>query len=199
MHEFPNPSRTGCPGAEVLRGIAFRRIPLAQAEPWLEHISSCSPCYHDFSQFREAFRLHRMRVLIAVAASILVAASITGWALFQAYRGTRIAQVAVLDLRNRSLPRGVQPAPPAPPLEIPRKASRLDIYLPIGSSSGSYDVRILSSSGAPVLSTSGVASLENHITKLQVAVRLSSLRLGSYVLQIRKSGLEWNSYPARIR
>ncbi len=198
LHEFPNPGRTGCPGPEILKGIAFRRIPLAQAEPWLDHISSCSPCYHDFSQFREAFRLHRMRVLIAVAASILVLASITGWALFHAYRGTRTAQVAVLDLRNRSLPRGVQPASPGPPVEIPRTASRLDIYLPIGSSSGSYEVRVLSSSGAVVLSTAGVARLENHITKLQVAVHLFSLRPGSYVLQIRKSGLEWTSYPARI-
>ena len=199
LHEFPNPSRTGCPGTEILRGIAFRRIPLAQAEPWLDHISSCSPCYHDFSQFREAFRLHRMRVLIAVAASILVVASITGWALFHAYRGTQTPQVAVLDLRNRSLPRGVQPAPAGPPLEIPRTASRLDIYLPIGSSTGPYEVRILSSYGATVLSTSGVASLENHMTALQVAVSLSPLRPGSYVLEIRKSGLEWNSYPALVR
>jgi hypothetical protein len=199
LQEFPNPGRTGCPGPEILKGIAFHRVPLAQAEPWLDHITSCSPCYRDFSQFRETFRVRRTRVLIAVAASILVIASIAGWALFQTYRGTRTVQVAVLDLRNRSLPRSVQPAPAAPPLEIPRAASRLDIYLPIGSSSGPYEVRILSSSGATVLITGGVASLENHITELQVALRLSSLRSGSYVLQIRKSGLEWNSYPAVVR
>ena len=199
LSEFPNPNRTGCPGPEILKGIAFRRIPLAEAEPWLDHISSCSPCYHDFSQFREAFRLRRTRVLIAVAASILVIASIASWALFQAYRGPRTAQVAVLDLRNQSLPRGVQPAPAVPPLEIPRSVSRLEIYLPIGSSSGSYDVRLLSPSGTPVLSTSGVASLENHITKLQLAVRLSSLRPGSYVLEIRKGGLEWTPYSLYLR
>lgn len=130
-----------------------------------------------------------------MAAGILVAASIGSWALFQTYRGTQTSQVAVLDLRNRSLPRGLQPVPAGPPLEIPRTVSRLDIYLPIGSSEGPYDVRILSPSGAPVLTASGIAKLKDHITSLQVAVGLSSAHPGSYILQIRKTGLGWNSYP----
>ena len=39
-------------------------MPLAQAEPWLNHLTSCSPCYRDFNQFREA---HQLAVLHANA------------------------------------------------------------------------------------------------------------------------------------
>ncbi len=31
--EFPNPQRVGCPGSAVLRGIAFRKLRLAEVEP----------------------------------------------------------------------------------------------------------------------------------------------------------------------
>jgi hypothetical protein len=172
---------------------------LAQAEPWLNHITSCSPCYRDFSQFREAYQRRRNLTLLAVAASILVVASIGGWALVQRHRGAQLAQTAVLDLRNRSVARGNQPVPNEPPLEVSRIVSRLDIYLPIGSSEGPYDIRILTPSGTPVLTASGIAKLKDHITSLQVAVSLSSAHPGRYILQIRRAGLEWNSYPLLLR
>jgi hypothetical protein len=172
---------------------------LAQAEPWLNHIASCSPCYRDFSQFREAYQRRRNLTLLAVAASILVVASIGTWALVQRHRGAQLAQTAVLDLRNRSVARGTQPIPTQPPLEISRTVSRTDIYLPIGSSEGHYDVRVLTPSGAPVLAASGIAKLKDHITSLRVTVSLSSAHPGRYILQIRKAGLEWNSYPLLLR
>ena len=52
LWEFPNPSRTGCPPAEVLRSIASHNMPLTEAEKWLDHLCSCSPCYRDFCKFR---------------------------------------------------------------------------------------------------------------------------------------------------
>lgn len=52
--EFPNPARTGCPTAEVLRSIALHKMPLLEAEKWLDHLTSCSPCYRDFCHFRVA-------------------------------------------------------------------------------------------------------------------------------------------------
>ncbi len=75
LKEFPNPERVGCPGSELLRGIASRKVPLAQAEPWLNHLTSCSPCFRDFNQFREAYQRVRRRILLVVAASILVVAT----------------------------------------------------------------------------------------------------------------------------
>ena len=199
LKEFPNPERIGCPGSEVLRGIASRKVPLAQAEPWLDHLTSCSPCYRDFSQFREAFELRRKRTLLAVAASILIAASVAGWALAHRHEETQYAQTAVLDLRNRSVSRGTEPNPGEPPLELSRAVSHLNIYLPLGSPEGPYDVRLVTPSGESVLTASGIAKLNDHATSFQLEAGLASNRAGRYLLQVRKAGLEWNSYTLLLR
>ena len=53
---FPNPQRVGCPDPAVLRGIAFRELRLADIQQWLDHLSSCSPCYQDFTELRKQAR-----------------------------------------------------------------------------------------------------------------------------------------------
>ena len=199
LREFPNPERVGCPPSEVLKDMASHRVPLAEAENWLDHLGSCSPCYRDFSQFQKSYQLRRKRTLLAIAASILVCASIGGWALVRWHNRNEIAQVAVLDLRNWSVTRSVEPNPGVKPLEVNREASRLSILLPLGSSEGEYDVRIAKQSGELLMAATGVAKLGNGVTALQVAVNLSSVSPGSYVLQIRKADLEWNSYPLVLR
>src|SRR5713226_4572998 len=105
LKEFPNPERMGCPGPDTLKRIASRKMPLTEAEKWLDHLGSCSPCYRDFSQFRKAQELRRNRTLLAVAASILIAAGIAGWVLLQKHNEALVAQTAVLALRNRSVAR----------------------------------------------------------------------------------------------
>jgi len=195
LKEYPNPERSGCPGSDVLRRIASRKMALPEAEKWLDHLGSCSPCYRDFSQFQKAYQLRRKRTLLAIAASILVAASIGGWALVQKHNKTQITQTAVLDFRNWSVTRGIESNPEVKPLEISHKVSRLEIYLPMGSSEGQYDIRIATASGESLVTASGIAKLKNGVTALRVAMRLSSLGPGTYILQIRKTGLEWNAYP----
>ena len=199
LKEFPNPERVGCPGSEVLRGIASRKVPLAQAEPWLDHLTSCSPCYRDFSQFREAYELRRKRTFLAVAASILIVASVAGWALAHRHEETQYAQTAVLDLRNRSVSRGTEPNPGEPPMELSRAVSHLNVYLPLGSPEGPYEVRIVGLSGEPLASTSGIAKVSNYIQMVTVIINVSSARPGGYILQVRKVGLEWSSYPLLLR
>ena len=199
LKEFPNPERIGCPDSEVLRGIAFHKVPLAEAEPWLDHLTSCSPCYRDFSQFRAAYELRRKRTLLAVAPSILIVASIAGWALAHRHEGPQYAQSAVLDLRNRSVSRGTEPNPGEPPLELSREVTHLNIYLPLGSPEGPYEVRIVGLSGEPLASTNGIAKVSNYIPMLPVTVNLTSSRPGGCILQVRKSGLEWSSYPLVLR
>ena len=56
LEGFPNPTRTGCPSAEVLKSIASHEMPLSEAEKWLDHLGSCSPCYSDFREFQAAHR-----------------------------------------------------------------------------------------------------------------------------------------------
>ena len=86
-----------------------------------------------------------------------------------------------------------------PPLELSREVTHLNIYLPLGSPEGAYEVRIVGLSGEPLASTNGVAKVSNYIPMLPVAVNLSSSRPGAYILQIRKVGLEWSSYPLVLR
>jgi hypothetical protein len=51
LRNYPNPDRTGCPGAEILREMAQREFP--HEDPfWDEHVSHCSPCYREFLDFR---------------------------------------------------------------------------------------------------------------------------------------------------
>jgi len=110
-----------------------------------------------------------------------------------------VAQTVVLDLRNRSLPRGTEPNPNEQPLEVNRAATRWNIYLPLGSSEGHYDIRIVTPSGELLFATDGTANLTDHITSLQIPSSVLSSRPGRYVLQIRKTGSEWSSYPLLLR
>jgi hypothetical protein len=199
LKEFPNPDRAGCPGSDVLKRIASHEMPLPEAEKWLDHLTSCSPCYGDFSQFQAAHQRRRTQRLLAIAASILIAIGIAGWVLFQKHHESLVAQTAVVDLRNRSIPRGTEPNPAEPPLEVSRAATSWNIYLPIGSSEGPYEVRILTSSGESVLTTSGLAQFKNEVTSLPVAVVPSSMGPGRYTLQVRKVDSEWNSYILLLR
>ena len=199
LREFPNPERVGCPPSEVLKGMASRRVPLAEAEKWLDHLGSCSPCYRDFSQFQKAHQLRRRRTVLAIAASILICASAAGWGLVRWHNRNEIAQVAVLDLRNRSATRGSEPNPEVKPLQVSREASRLGILLPLGSSEGEYDVRIATQSGESLVTAIGTAKLSSGVTTLRVMLRMSSVSPGTYILQIREVGLEWNSYPLTLR
>src|SRR6202030_1858385 len=103
-------------------------------EKWLDHLGSCSPCYSDFLQFQAAVRRRHMQALLTVAASILIVASLASWAVLRGQKQPLVAQTAVIDLRNRSVPRGPESNPAEPPLEIGRNVSRLEVYLPLGSS-----------------------------------------------------------------
>jgi hypothetical protein len=203
--EFPNPDRIGCLDPKVLRDIASHRMPLAQAESYFGHLSTCSPCYRDFCNMRDAAAVVRKRVLFAVAASILVIASILSGAWYERHHEQQFARTAIIDLRNFSFPRGSEPAPDGLPLQIRWTASRLTIFLPLGSSEGRYDVRIISPSGAVIAMTGGAAKIQDHATVLIVPISTSSTSTGHFVLQIRKNdpedknGLDWISYPLELR
>ena len=199
LKEFPNPDRTGCPGSDVLKRIASHEMPLAEAEKWLDHLTSCSPCYREFSELQAGYRHRRMQTILAIAASILIVVGVAGWALFFRQKGPLVVQTAVLDLRNRSIPRGTEPNPGEQPLEVSREVRHLDVYLPLGSAEGPYEMRIATTAGSEVFATRGVASLKDGLTSIQAVVHLSSASPGQYVFQVRRPGSEWNSYPLMLR
>jgi hypothetical protein len=199
LKDFPNPERIGCPGADVLKKIASHDVPLSEAQKWLDHLGSCSPCYADFKRFREAFERQRRQRWLAAAAGILLAVGVLGWALLHKRNESFVAQTAVLDLRDRSVARGGEPTPGEQPLELSRAVKRLSVYLPLGSAEGHYELRIATTAGGAIFTANGVASLKDGVTSMEAALDLSSAPSGRYVLQIRRPNSEWNSYPLLLR
>ena len=151
---------------------------------------------------------------MAIAATIVMVACFAGWALFLRQKAPLVlrpneppaprqeeplvTETAVLDLRDRSPQRG-EPGPALPPLEMARNVSNLRIYLPFGSDEGLYDVRLTTTPGEPLLVATGRAKLKQGLTSMGVDVPPSTTRQGRYILQIRKRGWEWSSFPLVVR
>ena len=154
--DFPNPQRIGCPGPAILKSIALHKLPLAEADPWLEHFSSCSPCFQEFSEIRKQAAGQRKQTRMWLAAAAMVLLAVAGWMWVRSRPSGQTAAVVVLDLRGRSTARGENPSETSqPPLEVPRSATSLNLELPIGSNEGAYDVALLNPSGAELFRTGG--------------------------------------------
>jgi hypothetical protein len=197
--EFPNPERVGCPDSSILRGIASHKLPLSQAAPWFDHLSACSPCFQDFNRFRReaAGQQRRIQVWLAAAAVLLFAFGGLLWVRSRALPHT--TDVAVLDLRDRSVARGQNPSEIGQaPLEIARTAKHLVLDLPIGSKEGSYEVALLNDTGGELLRATGTAQAEDRVVILRADVDFGSIHPGSYLLGVRRPGLEWIRFPARM-
>jgi hypothetical protein len=199
LKEFPNPDRVGCPGSDVLQRIASRGMPLSEADKWLDHLGSCSPCYRDFLQFQAAHRTQRRRNLLAIAASILIVASLASWAVLRHQNLLSVAQTAVLDLRNRSLSRGGESNLGEPQLAVNRRVKHLTVYLPLGSPEGPYEMRITTTAGGAVFTTTATASLKDGTTSVEAAVDLNSVPSGQYTFQVRKPDSGWSSYVVFLK
>src|SRR5437870_1573237 len=93
----------------MLRGIAQHKIPLSQADQWLNHLSVCTPCFQDFRRFRGEATAGRRRVFqMALAAAVLLIV-IGGLLLLRSRPSVQTATVTI-DLRERSIARGENPA-----------------------------------------------------------------------------------------
>ena len=197
--EFPNPERIGCPGTALIKGIAQGNVSLTEAEPWLDHLGSCSPCFQEFKEFRRQSAMQRRRVLTWVATAAVLLVAVGGWLLVRGRHSMETTDTAVLDLRERSVARGQgESGTGHAPLEIPRTAKHLILDLPIGSKEGPYEVGLLTEAGDQILRATGTAQLHDHITDLRVDIDLSSVQAGAYSLGVRQASLEWNRYPIRV-
>jgi hypothetical protein len=194
--EFPNPERVGCPGPEVLEGIASHKIPLSEAEKWLDHLGSCSSCFQDFKAIRRRLRVRRGFRLGGGLAILLVALAL--WFALRPHEVVKSNQTAMLDLRGYSIERGEQNTSSQAPFQLGRSIKHLILYLPIGSKDGSYDLALLNESGGELLHASGTAQVENHIVVLRVEVNVRDVPPGSYLLGLRQPGLEWTRFPVRV-
>ena len=167
--DFPNPQRVGCPDSGVLRGIALHKVPLAEADRWLDHFSSCSPCFQEFTQFRKQALDGRRRTQMWLAAAAMVFLVLAGWLWVKNRPSGQTAAVVILDLRGRATVRGENPRrgqSAAIERSSERKAS--DLGVADRKQRGEvYDVALLNPSGAELFRTSATAKLENHIVVLR--------------------------------
>jgi hypothetical protein len=197
--EFPNPGRIGCPGDALLKRIAQEKVSLIEAEPWLDHLGSCSPCFQEFKEFRRQSAIQRRHVLTLLATAAVLLFAVGGWLWVRARQSVEVTDTAVLDLRERSVARGQsEPDTGQAPLEIPRTAKHLVLDLPIGSKEGHYDIGLLTEAGDQILSATGIAQLHDHVTDLRVDIDLRSVQSGSYFLGVRQAGVEWSRYSIRV-
>ena len=197
--DFPNPQRVGCPDSAILKGMALHKVPLAEADPWLDHFSSCSPCFQEFTQFRKQALDRRRRTQMWFAAAAMIVLALAGWLWVRSRPTTQTTAVVVLDLRGRATLRGEgTPETGQAPLEVPRNARTLNLDLPIGSNEGTYDLALLNPVGDELFRTSATAKLENHIVVLRADVDLSGVSPGSYFLGVRQPGLEWTRFSIRL-
>ena len=192
--EFPNPGRVGCPGTAVLEGIASHRIPLSEAEKWLDHLGSCSPCFQEFTAIRNRRRKQR-RLRWGGGLAVLLA-SLALWFTVRPHKpGT---ETAVLDLRAYSGQRGEPTFSGQAPLQLQRNTKHLVLYLPVGSKEGSYEFALLDERGEELLHSSGTAQLENHIIVLRADTNGPVVPPGSYSLALREPGMEWTRFPVTV-
>ena len=196
--EFPNPERVGCPDSSILMAIASHKLPLEQAEPWFAHLSSCSPCFQDFTKFRKEATNQRRRVQVWLAAAAVLLFALGGL-LWVRSRPSLTTDIAVLDLRERSVARGQNPSDAGQaPLEIARTTKHLILDLPIGSKEGIYNLAFLNDAGAEVARATGTAKLEDHLVILRADIDIASIPPGPYLLGLRQPGLDWTKLPAHV-
>jgi len=199
LDNYPNAGRRGCPGSGVLKAIASRRLTLEEAEPWINHLSSCSPCTREFADLRKNSQRRRMVRLSAAAAGLLLAVAAGTWLLLRQPSGPAQFQAVTLDLTGQGILRGSEQNPPNPPLQLAKGHLDLTVYLPVGSESGMYEMQVVREPGRPIWSAQKEAKLENYKATLHVQADLTHLKPGLYLLAIRPNGWNWTYYPLLLK
>jgi len=206
---FPNPNRVGCPGTDVLRAIAFRKMERSRAKQWDSHLMECSPCFVEYVAFRDqALRQRRLRRLAVAAAIAVICVGV--WFAYKerllhtpneqiANHGTAVTYEAKLaDWRDQAPVRGAEGKTPAP-LEFNRGPIALTLYLPTGSEPGQYEVEVAEQLDQPLATASGSVTLQNGIAVLEVKLNLAGLRPGLYYLAVRQAGRTWAPYTVLLK
>ena len=185
--EFPNPKREGCPDKPKLRALA-RRETFPAVQDVVSHISHCSPCSQELTQFIRQYQSRQW--FYRAAAAVLIVVGIAAWAsqALMRSRDTYVPQLpsnvrtapepkpsqqpqepslqesqlpevqVVLDLRKRGISRGVDRSQDGD-LFLPKGRLKVSIFLPFGSDEGNYEVR-LSGRRDQIVTTKGRAAMQ---------------------------------------
>jgi hypothetical protein len=207
----PNPTREGCPPADLLTRLAHRELPIG--DPAYDHIGKCSPCYQELRaiQQADAKRLAatvRRKRLAYAAAAVLVLAILGSWFVMRetgslgGRTDASIAQVeqdVLLDLRPFAVTRGPEPAKEPDALVLPRARLRATILLEVGSEPGDYEIQIRDANQQPRANATSRATIVDFVTTLKTSLDTSILPPGSYQLAVRRDGEDWRLVPVQLR
>jgi hypothetical protein len=105
---------------------------------------------------------------------------------------------AQLDLRPYGLTRSDAQAN-RQPLVLPRGRITLTMLLPVGSEPGTYEIQLLDADLTSRASATATADIRDFVTTLQSTFDLSSVRSGGYQLAVRRTGQEWQLFPAHVQ
>jgi len=207
---YPNPDRVGCPGPAMLKSLGGRKMDLREAEQWLLHLGSCSPCFIEYTSFQKQSARRKTLELVLASAALLILAGVAGW-LWKGhwFRGTggkpNIATVmpyqkVTVDLRNRIVFRGEQPASAnSGPIQLPRGRLDLTLLLPKSDRPGNYEVRVSTELEKPLVTTTGIAVDQNGLPALKVKLDVSNLSPGGYLIAIDGARHERREYPLIVK
>jgi hypothetical protein len=201
----PNPTRTGCPGKDVLRSAARRALPIDH--PVFEHLAECSACYREFRQLQQPVRVpSRVRPALAAAAVVLIAVggvtyfgrnSVIG--LPGDTQTNATAQPLLIDYRGEGTTRSEAGDPAPKSVTVPRAMLETTILLPIGSEPGPYELRLLDGAKRSILAKEASGDLKDLAVRVNVNLDLRPLPSGAYILEIRRQGEDWDPHPLVIR
>ncbi len=207
---YPNPERVGCPGSDALRALAAKRVDLKDAQGWILHVGTCSPCFIDYEAFRKQAERRKTLFLTLAAAAVFILA-IAGIWLWKTkpFRQTagqpQLATVLpyekmTLDLRHWVVFRnGQAPSGSGGPIQFPRRKLQLTILLPAQSKAGNYKIQVSSVLEKPLVNAIGTAGIANGMTVLTAQLDVSRVNPGTYLLIIAKPGKQGRSYPLVVK
>ncbi|MFL6447360.1 MAG: hypothetical protein ACJ746_06675 [Bryobacteraceae bacterium] len=203
LHDYPNPERKGCPGAEFLKRLASDRASISLDDARLTHVARCSPCYREFVVYRNSVRKRSISRRASIAAGCAAAAGIALVGIRTSHRPNSEHWVQeTIDLSSNQVTRGTDSNPAAATKKISLSAKRLDltITLPLASPEGEYQVEVLNPNGKQAeVHANGKAFLKDGNTLLHVKLDLSSLRPDSYQIGIRRIPYDWFPIPVEVR
>ena len=206
----PNPSRVGCPPADMLRRLARRELPIGN--PAYDHFATCSPCYVELRTIQQvdaavaAAATRRRRQLLAGAA-VLVVAVAAGWFAFRRVGGDRLGgssgeplqRSPKLDLRPFAVSDSEPQTDDTRALVLPRGRVNVVILLPVGAKPGAYELEILDSNLQSRVVVTGTATIRDSVTTLEATIEMDALSPGAYKLALRRPHADWQVYPLVVK
>jgi len=226
--EFPNPKREGCPDKAKLRTLAGRET-FPGVQEVVSHISRCSPCSQELTQFTRQYQSRQW--VYRAAAVALIVVGIAAWA-SQALMRNRSAYFPPQPASIVKTPQA--PTSPRPTQEpavqepkfpgvqvvvldlrkhgISRGDNRNqdgDLALPKGRLKLSILLPFGSDEGNyevrisgpsdQVVTAKGRAAMKRRINVLNVEMDTSAFEAGRYNLAIREARWGWYRYPLYVR